>query len=476
MLSALRTASLLSVCALVLPATAAPQKAAIAWSPRWDEALSEAARDKKVVFLAVNMDGEAANERMAKDVYADAKVVAASKLTLNLIASVYEHAPDGKPCPRFGGVTCIEHKRNDGAARENVLKSDNNGYTVAPQHVFLAPDGRVLLSVPYEITAAELEWCFHSALTAAGSEDAKRIAPAGRPPRRLIQSGVFDPAVIPGANLTPPTREQVLEIVKEMRASFFGGNRFLNIQRLLLSSEPEAIEQIEMELKNDLFGRRGWVQGDPTNPNIPGDYKDRLMHSIGVLSPKAYHKLVADFIDHDDEKLRNEAIVALEQLAAPESVAAIGKAIGKEKNARLRKDLYRALGSAGATDEKARKALIKALGSEKDAAAKRSALFALGWFAPAPESDKLLVDALANGVAEMRSAAALAAGLTRHASWLERIEQAEAAEENPEVKECLTAALGVLRGAGLTTMRSPVRRICEDELEREKIFGAGQRQ
>jgi hypothetical protein len=466
----------LALLAVVAPA---PQKSAIAWSPRWDDAFAEAAQHKKVVFLALNMDGEAANDRMATKVYTDPKIVAASKLTVNLPASRFEHAADGKPCARFGGVTCTEHRRIEGAARDNVLKADAAGYTVAPQHIFLSGDGKVLLSVPYEVSVQELEWCFHEALAAVDAEAAKKIAVSGRAPRRLVQGGVFDPSAIPGANLAPPTREEVLAIVKELRASLWSANRLQNIQRLLLSAEPEAIEQIEGELKNEMFGRRGWIQGGPGGAGGPdaaqfNDYKDRLMHGIGVLSPQAYWKLVAEYLEHAEEELRHEAIVALEQLAAPESVGAITKAIAKEKVPALRKDLYRALGSAGAADEKARKTLLKALASEKDDLARRNALFALGWFAPAPDSDKALSDALTGGTAEERSAAGLAAALSRHASWIERVKQAEGAEENPEVKACLAAALGVLQGAGLTTLRPLVRQVCGDEIEREKLFGVAQ--
>lgn len=476
MLIAVRT--LLGLALLTTSAVNAPQKPSVLWSARWEDAFSQAAAEKKVVFLAINMDGEAANDRMATKVYSDPKIVAASKLTVNLAASRFEHAAEGKPCARFGGITCTEHRRIEGAARDNVLKTDTAGFTVAPQHIFLSGEGAVLLSVPYEVSAQELEWCFRAALAAVDPQTAKQITPTGRAPRRLIQGGVFDPSAIPGANLAPPTREEVLAIVKEMRASMWGGNRLQNIQRLLLSSEPEAIEQIESELKNEFFGRRGWVQGDPTNPGGRGDtdYKDRLMHAIGVLSPQAYWKLVCEFLEHDDEKLRLEAIVALEQLAAPDSTGAITRAISKEKNARLRKDLYRALGSAGANDEKARKTLLKALTSEKDALARRNALFALGWFPPATDSDKALGDALVGGTAEDRCAAALAAGLTRHETWRERVAQATSKEENPQVKECLTAAAGVLNGAGLTTLRTLVRSICEDELEREKLFGVAQGQ
>jgi len=479
----------LALSALALTAAIPPQKAAIAWTQRWDDAFTQATAAKKVVFLAINMDGEDANDRLATKVYTDPKIVAASKLTLNLVASRFDHAAEGKPCTRFPGLTCTEHRRVEGSAREKVLKTDANGYTIAPQHVFLNGEGAVLLSVPYEISAAELEWCFHKALESVDPEAAKKVPATGRAPRRLIQGGVFDPNVVPGANLAPPTREEVLEIVKELKGSLWGGNRWLNLQRLLLSPEPEAIEMIDAELKNEFFGRNGWaggggggrggggLGGGAGGPGAGFDaatYKDRIVHSIGLLSPHAYWKLLIEHFETTDEKLRHEVIVALEQLAAPDSVAAITKAAGKEKSPVLRKDLYRALGSAGAADEKARKSLLKALSTEKDTQVRRNVLFALGWFAPAPESDKALGDALAAGTAEERSAAGLAIGLTRHESWKERLTQAEAKEENPEVKECLTVALGVLQGAGLNTLRTQIRRVCGDEIEREKLFGLPQ--
>lgn len=231
----------------------------IRWAPDWDEALQRAGAEKKVVFIAVNMDGEVANDRMAQKVYADERVVAASGWTINVVASRFDHAPEKRACTRFGGIECIQHRRIEGAVRQNVLKSDAKGYVVAPQHVFLAPDQSVILSVPYEVTAEELAWCFAAALKAVDPEAAKKVQAGGRAPRRLIQGAVFDPAALPGANLAPPTRAEVLELVKELRASMWSEGRPEKVLRVLMSPEPEAVEFIATELKNDLFGRRGWI-------------------------------------------------------------------------------------------------------------------------------------------------------------------------------------------------------------------------
>ena len=47
---------------------------------------------------------------------------------------------------------------------------DSSGAVIAPQHVFLGGDGSVLLSVPYEVSSLELQWCFGEAWRLAGAE------------------------------------------------------------------------------------------------------------------------------------------------------------------------------------------------------------------------------------------------------------------------------------------------------------------
>src|SRR5436190_11566540 len=146
-------------------ALGAPSANDIQWQSSFEKTLEKAAAEKKVVFLAVNMDGEKANERMLEKVYTEKSVVELSKQTLNIVASTAEHSPADKPCSKFDGLYCLDHRKIDVAARKDILKTDDQGPVVAPQSVFIGPDGKVILSVPYEINANELEWCFVSALT-----------------------------------------------------------------------------------------------------------------------------------------------------------------------------------------------------------------------------------------------------------------------------------------------------------------------
>jgi len=136
----------------------------IEWQTSLEACLARAPAESKVVFLAVNMDGEPANERMAEGVYRDKTIVRLSERTLNAVASASPHPDWERPCPRFRGIACADHRLVDMQARERILEADGAGRVVAPQHVFLAPDGSVIFSVPYEITALELEWCLAKAI------------------------------------------------------------------------------------------------------------------------------------------------------------------------------------------------------------------------------------------------------------------------------------------------------------------------
>ena len=126
--------------------------AGISWSGDWDAAFEQARGESKVVLLAINMDGEKANDRMAEDVYSDKEVIALTQQTVNLIGSRFEH---GGKCKRFSGVECTDHQQMEKHIRADILQVTPQTDLVAPQHIFADAEGKILLSVPYEISARE---------------------------------------------------------------------------------------------------------------------------------------------------------------------------------------------------------------------------------------------------------------------------------------------------------------------------------
>ena len=134
---------------VLLLTLAAP--AAIRWAPSLEDALARAEREKRVVFVAINMDGERANREMVRDHYRDATLAKLGAHTVNVFCSL-----SGEP--KLPGVTAAVQNRCERQVRARILQVDGEAPIVAPQHLFLAPDGKILAAVPYYLTKGELEW------------------------------------------------------------------------------------------------------------------------------------------------------------------------------------------------------------------------------------------------------------------------------------------------------------------------------
>jgi hypothetical protein len=442
-----------------------------------------------VVFVAVNMDGEKANERMLAKVYTDKALIELSTHTLNLIASAAEHTSADKPCPKFEGLYCLDHRRIDTTLRKELLKPDSEGYVVAPQHVFLDPQGKVLLSVPYEVSTSELAWCFVAALHQVDPALAV-AAPAGaRPPKRLIQGAVFDPAAAPGGGARMLTKKEVLDLIAELKKSGRANWELERLRGLIASDEPQAREFIALELKSGGGrgagggggggGRGGGGGGGRGGGGAAagaggGDGERRharIVHLIGTISPPSWWEVLVDPLAGPDVELRAEAAVALEQLGSPEALKELQAALQDEKETSVEKDMLRALGTVGAQDPHARALLMRRLHSEKDELLRLNSIVATGSLAPGDDTTAELEKLLTTGSASEKQAAACAMAMSRDARYEKALESA--AQDTKDAAAALVAktALGVVHGAELKTIRDALKSVCKDTIERERFFG-----
>jgi len=484
----LRSLSLLvaSSAAALLPASVAD----IQWSPSFGDALEAAASDERVIFIAVNMDGERANDQMAGKVYKNRGIKELAAETVNLIASADRHRKSGK-CPRFGCESCEQHRFVDIAVREEVLKPSATGAVIAPQHVFCAPDGSVILSVPYGISVSELEWCFHEAAAIqAGVELADRSHP-GRRPRRLI---VGDVAQLGGAD-GPVTREEALELIATIKKGGNGGEQREMIRRLATSDEPEAREYVLSVLRaggstgrGGGGGRGGRGGGGGGRGGNSDRERGQLLRWIGEQSPASYWEVCIEFADSGADAVKQEAVVALEQLGAEDSLSVLMKALRRSGSEPERqKNVLRAIGSVARDDRKARSALLKASVDRKQPLIRANALLALGWLdADEDVAERLkaaATPAVHGGLAkvdvedvteEERLAAVVAMGISRQPEWKPFLEQLAAAEaDEPDLKEAAQASLSVLAGKPYAGLRSFLETAGSDEIPRERLFGRG---
>ncbi|HYC78546.1 MAG TPA: hypothetical protein VEI02_13040, partial [Planctomycetota bacterium] len=171
-----------AVLAAVLAAFAAVVVAQDAPPVRWEkdvaDALARARAESRPVLFAFNKDEEAANDETALRLYRDPRFAAKSGEFVCVPCSVYDHVAAG-PCPRFPGVTCAEHKACELEARRRYLGGATT--VVAPQHVFVGPDGVELFRKEYFASLDELLALMDDAVIRVHPEKAESRRAATRP-------------------------------------------------------------------------------------------------------------------------------------------------------------------------------------------------------------------------------------------------------------------------------------------------------
>lgn len=461
----------------------------IRWEESLDAALARAKAESKIVFVAVNMDGEGANERMAKNVYRDDGVTKLAAATVNVIASTADHGAGDKPCPLFKTVSCAQHRAAADAARTRALKPDAEGNIVAPQHAFLDADGGPLVSVPYEITSGELAWCFVAAAKRADPTSKLAFPSNARMPRRAVIGALYDPSTALGGAVQPVTKKELLELIKSVKKGMPSDERQAAFRRILHSDLPEAVKFIEAELRSggggggggggapsgggagSGGGGGGGGGGGSASGDGGGEKHAGILHAMGVVSPPAYWELAAEFLGRDDAVLRGEAAVALEQMAAPAAVKALQERLSKEKDPKVAKDVIRALAACGAADPKVRAQLVQRSKKEKDDLLRRNTIVALGLVDPDPDVRAVLESMLGTGDEGERIAAACAIALTRDETFLAALEKANAAGPGATLAHVLERATQVLRGGPMGLVQMSVWTHCQDQIPRERTFG-----
>ncbi len=461
-------------------ASAQPAKGkSIEWAATYGEALELARSSNRVVFVAINMDGERANDRMAKKVYKDKAVVALTAKTVNLIASAATHNKSGK-CSRFGCSSCAQHRFIDVSVRDRILGAPDA--VVSPQHIFMSPAGAVLLSVPYEISADELVWCLHEALQMHAGVETKRRKHAGQRPLRLIAGGVLDL----GKGAAPATREEALEIIKEHKKGRGGGDPNEMLRRLATADEPEARAYILTALRAGAAGG-GSGRGGRGGSGNADRARGRLIRWIGERSPQSYWEICAEFADSGTADVQNEAVIALEQMANEESLGMLMKAYRRAStNPAAQKNLVRAIGAVGRDDKKARTTLLRASIDKKNEEVRANALIALGWFDVNADVTKRLLEAAlpethgakakippGKVTPNERLGAVVAMGISRDSEWTPTLQSIADDEDgvDEKLRNAARAALKVIDGGNYGLLDRYQKDAGSDKIKRERLFG-----
>lgn len=132
------------------PRSVAAHLSAMPWQRTLDDGLALSRASGMPLLVCVNADGETASDALAARLYRDPAFVALAAGFVPVLASVDRHARadrDGRGAriedPRFGRLVCGEHEALEPLVYERWL----GGRRVAPRHIGVAPDGRVLFDV-----------------------------------------------------------------------------------------------------------------------------------------------------------------------------------------------------------------------------------------------------------------------------------------------------------------------------------------
>ncbi|MCP5021402.1 MAG: hypothetical protein GY930_06460 [bacterium] len=451
----------------------------LVWEAEYEAALVKAKTESKIIFLAVNMDDEKGNDRMVKNVYTDRTVQRLAQGTVNLVASIGRHKKSG-PCSHLGTITCAEHRAIEGRVNGPILKPDSQGHVIAPQHVWLDSEGKVLISVPYEISAGEMEWCFHEAARKVDPNYAGKESGKSKRPRRWIPGGVFDGESDSGEQ--PPTRAETLELIQEVRKGILkGGDLVKAYKRIAEADEPEARDQIQQYLKSSGGGgRRGGGKGQA------GSAKHiAMVRVIGLGSPQSYWEVLDSLVGNGEDALRNEVAVAMEQLAAPEALKSLTKAYKKEKDEIGRKNLLRAIAACGGQDSAARSLLLKAAKQTRDGVLRRNALIGLGWQVDQNSVRSTIEKVLGEEEQADCIAVVIGMGISRDPIWVDTLKQiadeegtggdGSSDDSNPEkadlsLAEVARAALLVHERGEYRALAPALRKVSGDTIPRDRLF------
>jgi len=446
----------LTLAALLFAPAPAPADMVV-WSASVESALEQARRESKPIFIAINMDGERANNEMVAIHYQHALIRELTGHTVNLFASRFDHGSGTNPCPRAGSISCAEHMLVEKEVRNLFLEGEARQNVIAPQHLFVSDEGVLLHSVPYQISVGELEWCLVRALKKVDPEFSWKLSGPARAPHRLVIQGLAE-ADDEELGLIPDRDEvtAILEELKKVGRGQLAPGVLGQMSRLIRSEDKRAMDYVASMLKSQYFSL-----GD-------GRRLELCLHGIGQSSPSAWWRVVEPFLSDHRLPVRSEAAVALEQLAEPASLSALLKQWRREQEPQGRKELIRAIARVGSDDRKA-SALVEDLARK----GKSLDLRVCAVIAAAALDDReavlaLAKEALVDEQAAVRAAAAYVIAVRRETEFREPLADRALLETDPEAKAVLEGAIEVLDGLESSRLDAALRRLTGSRIPRDR--------
>jgi HEAT repeat protein len=389
----------MALAALLAAAAASRAQESIAWQGDFDAALAQAKAQQRPLLVAFIMDGEAANDETVRSHYRDPSIVELSRQMVCVVGNTGAHAADG-PCPKFGTITCAQHRSVEIAARKRLLSAD---VVRAPQHVLCNALGVEILRKVYLIPIAELRKSMQIALGRTGADPRAGDAIAQEKARvdKLLEDADSRNA--------------------ETRDAAFRGLAAADDERAI----PALLERTRAS-----------------------NSKGVRYAAVKALGIKGNHKAIAPLVGllrGSDAAMIAAALEALERIELPDPVPELLKLLQKDKRDRVRGRALRAIASCHPESAAVRQACLGAMrGASRQLV--ESALIALFDLAPGPDVAKAVLPHMAAKNQNTRALAIWVLGKQRDGAHLAALRALAAEDGAPEVRELAHSAADYCAG------------------------------
>ena len=309
---------------------APPKVAPLRWEHDFKSACARAAKEQKPILVAVMNDTEAICRRMLEQVYVDPDVAQRLAGFVLVPCSASSHdlkeiEVDGAKvlsCTRFRGVLCSEHQAIERELRDRFTDPGTGAVTV-PQHGVLDSKGALLIKRQFAMKRGGFLEFLDGALA---------IAKGGPAPA------------------TPTRSAAVQRLVDTLLRAKTDGEREAAAKDLFADSSAER----EAAFTEVLLRAKG------------NEERIVIVRTAGNSEFNLWAPAIADLLADKDARLRDAAVVTLEEEKNPAVASDLVLLWTTEKDAETRKDLLRALGPAGAGDAAAKKLLLAESASMKE--------------------------------------------------------------------------------------------------------------
>ncbi|MFQ5505616.1 MAG: HEAT repeat domain-containing protein [Planctomycetota bacterium] len=310
-------------------------------------------------------------------------------------------------------------------------ESDDEDWIVAPQHIFISPEGEVLSSVPYQITVGELEWMMLHAIRMLDPDFEWKETGRMRAPRRLKMKETEKAE----ASKKPPSRKEVEAIIKRIKKESFG--------------YYGAIDKLPIIVRHQGKQARNYTKRVLGAFETADSQRCNVLRIIGRNSPRSWWNVLTPFLSHESESVREAAALALRDLGESKSIKSLNRRWKKEKSIPVKGRILEAMAAAGPADWRPRGLLAKVLAGEKNESLRVRATLASGMLEDRETVTGNLARALGDPSAKVRASAAYAIAVRRDRELLPHLRQRLEKEPDSSVKHWLEEARKVVEGATL---------------------------